>query len=40
MLFACDVKAEQRDRIPAVLHQDGSARLQLVSRESNRAITS
>ena len=35
MLFACGVKAERRDRIPAVLHQDGSARLQLVRRESN-----
>jgi carbamoyltransferase len=35
MLFACGVKAERRDRIPAVLHQDGTARLQLVRRESN-----
>jgi carbamoyltransferase len=35
MLFACPVKAEQRDRIPAVVHHDGSARLQLVRRESN-----
>jgi carbamoyltransferase len=35
MLFACGVKAERRDRIPAVLHQDGSARVQLVQRESN-----
>jgi carbamoyltransferase len=35
MLFACGVKAEQRDRIPAVVHQDGTARLQLVRRESN-----
>ena len=35
MLFACGVKAERRDRIPAVLHQDGSARVQLVRRESN-----
>ena len=35
MLFACGVKAEQRDRIPAVVHHDGSARLQLVRRESN-----
>jgi len=35
MLFACPVKAELRDRIPAVVHQDGSARVQLVSRKSN-----
>jgi carbamoyltransferase len=35
MLFACGVKAGQRERIPAVLHRDGSARVQLVSRKSN-----
>jgi carbamoyltransferase len=35
MLFACGVKTERRARIPAVVHQDGSARVQLVSRESN-----
>jgi carbamoyltransferase len=35
MLFACGVKPEQRDRIPAVVHQDGSARVQFVRRESN-----
>jgi len=35
MLFACGVKPELRDRIPAVLHQDGTARVQLVRRESN-----
>jgi carbamoyltransferase len=35
MLFACGVKPEQRGRIPAVVHQDGSARVQLVRRESN-----
>ena len=35
MLFACPVKPERRNRIPAILHQDGSARLQLVRRESN-----
>jgi carbamoyltransferase len=29
------VKAGRRDRIPAVLHRDGSARVQLVSRKSN-----
>ena len=35
MLFACPVKADRRDRIPAVVHQDGSARIQLVSRKLN-----
>jgi carbamoyltransferase len=35
MLFACPVRTERRDRIPAIVHQDGSARLQLVTRESN-----
>jgi carbamoyltransferase len=35
MLFACAVKPDRRDRIPAVVHQDGSARVQLVRRESN-----
>jgi carbamoyltransferase len=35
MLFACAAKAEQRDRIPAVLHHDGTARLQLVTPKSN-----
>jgi carbamoyltransferase len=35
MLFACDVKSEARARIPAVVHHDGSARVQLVRRESN-----
>jgi carbamoyltransferase len=35
MLFACPVKAAQRNRIPAVLHQDGTARVQLVQRKSN-----
>jgi carbamoyltransferase len=35
MLFACPVKPDRNDRIPAVLHQDGTARLQLVQRESN-----
>jgi carbamoyltransferase len=35
MLFAPEVKTERRDRIPAVLHKDGTARIQLVSRKSN-----
>ncbi len=36
MLFACPVKPEKRNRIPAIVHRDGSARVQLVRRESNR----
>ncbi|WP_246801481.1 carbamoyltransferase family protein [Bradyrhizobium genosp. L] len=35
MLFACPVKPDKRDLIPAVLHKDGSARVQIVSRKSN-----
>jgi carbamoyltransferase len=35
MLFACGVKPGRRDQIPAVLHHDGSARVQLVRRQSN-----
>ncbi len=35
MLFACRVRPERRDLIPAVLHRDGSARVQIVSRKSN-----
>jgi carbamoyltransferase len=35
MLFAPEVKVERRARIPAVVHQDGTARVQLVSRELN-----
>lgn len=35
MLFACGVRPERRVRIPAVLHHDGSARVQIVRRESN-----
>jgi carbamoyltransferase len=35
MLFACGVKPARRDSIPAVVHQDGTARVQLVSRKSN-----
>ena len=33
MLFVCDVK--QPEKIPAVTHVDGTARLQTVSKESN-----
>jgi carbamoyltransferase len=35
MLFACPAKAGRRDRIPAVVHLDGTARVQLVRREAN-----
>lgn len=35
MLFAPTVKAGQRERIPAVVHRDGTARVQLVSRKLN-----
>ena len=35
MLFAPRVKPERRDRIPAVVHKDGTARVQLVSRKLN-----
>jgi len=35
MLFAPPVRSERRDRIPAIVHQDGTARVQLVSRKSN-----
>jgi carbamoyltransferase len=35
MLFAPEVKTERRELIPAVLHKDGTARVQLVSRKSN-----
>ena len=35
MLFACPTKAGRHERIPAVLHQDGTARVQLVRREAN-----
>jgi carbamoyltransferase len=35
MLFACRVKDDRRDLIPAVVHKDGSARVQIVSKKSN-----
>jgi carbamoyltransferase len=35
MLFACAAKAERRDLIPAVIHHDGTSRVQLVGAESN-----
>jgi carbamoyltransferase len=35
MTIACDVKPQWRARVPAVVHVDGSARPQIVSREDN-----
>jgi carbamoyltransferase len=35
MLFACPTKAGRGERIPAVIHHDGTARVQLVRREAN-----
>ena len=35
MLFACPVRPDRRDRIPAVWHCDGTARVQIVRREAN-----
>jgi carbamoyltransferase len=35
MLFTCPTKTECRNRIPAVIHLDGTARVQLVRRAAN-----
>ena len=35
MTIACDVQPQWRDRIPAVVHVDGSARPQIIRREDN-----
>ncbi len=35
MLRVCDVRRDRRDQIPAVVHVDGTARLQTLSRETN-----
>lgn len=35
MLFACQVKPDKQKLIPAVMHKDGSARVQVVSRKLN-----
>jgi len=35
MTVTCDVKPEWRDRIPAVVHVDGTARPQVIWREHN-----
>jgi carbamoyltransferase len=36
MLFIFDVRAEKADRIPAVRHVDGTARVQTINREQHR----
>ena len=36
MLRVCKVKSERRDEVPAVVHVDGTGRLQTVDRKSNR----
>ena len=36
MTIACDVQPQWRDRIPAVVHVDGSARPQIIRREDNK----
>ena len=35
MLFACATKPGRAERIPAVIHQDGTARVQIVRRSAN-----
>ena len=35
MLLVCDVRSDAKDRIPAVTHVDGTARVQVVRREVN-----
>ncbi|MCL2893930.1 carbamoyltransferase family protein [Brenneria tiliae] len=37
MLLAMDVKADKRELIPAVIHADGTARVQLVDQEVNNS---
>ncbi|MDH2356526.1 carbamoyltransferase N-terminal domain-containing protein [Bradyrhizobium sp. SSUT112] len=38
MLFDHDTKAEWRDKVPAVVHLDGSARLQTIARTSQHEV--
>jgi carbamoyltransferase len=38
MQFTADVKKEQQQRVPAITHIDGSARVQTVSRQSNEVL--
>jgi carbamoyltransferase len=35
MLFTCPVRPEKREKIPAVIHVDGTARVQVVDKELN-----
>jgi carbamoyltransferase len=35
MLRVCKVKADQRNEVPAIVHVDGTGRLQTVTREAN-----
>jgi carbamoyltransferase len=35
MLRVCQVRAERKDQVPAVVHVDGTGRLQTVTRENN-----
>jgi carbamoyltransferase len=35
MLFACPTRPGKAERIPAVIHQDGTARVQIVRRDAN-----
>lgn len=35
MLMVCDVRPEQRSRVPAITHVDGTARVQTVRRDQN-----
>jgi carbamoyltransferase len=35
MLYACPVHEDKRDKIPAVVHIDGTARVQIVGKEHN-----
>jgi carbamoyltransferase len=37
MLFIFDVKPDKADRIPAVRHVDGTARIQTINRSQNQA---
>jgi carbamoyltransferase len=37
MLFVNDVKSDKADRIPAVRHVDGTARIQTINRRQNAA---
>jgi len=38
MLFEHDVRAEWKSKVPAVCHEDGTARVQTVNREQNPTL--